>query len=117
MGKKILFVLATVMLFSLRSAWATTVWVEWDPNSEADLAGYKVYYGTASRTEGPYAEAVVINDKNTTDLELALSSNTYYFSLTAFDHSGNESDFSVEVSVTIPPAGDLGKPGRPILLQ
>ena len=96
--------------------WATTVTVEWNQNTEPDLGGYKLYYGKTSRAQGPYAETVVINDKNTTDWSLTLTPDTYYFGLTAFDLNGNESGFSNEVSATIPSSEPPGKPGKPILI-
>ena len=92
------------------------VFVEWDPNTEADLAGYKLYYGTTSRIQGSYAETVVINDKDSTGWSLTLPGDTYYFALTAYDMSGNESGFSDEVSAVVPDSGAPGKPGRPIFI-
>ena len=109
-----------VLAFLLANAslgWAGNAVVEWDPNTETDLAGYKLYYGKNSRTQGAYAETVVIGDKNATRWPLTLDPDTYYFALTAVDESGNESDFSVEVSEVIPASGVPGKPGRPILIH
>jgi hypothetical protein len=76
----------------------------WDPNTEADLAGYKIYYGTASRDEGGYAipnfhDTILAGTETYTFPELAYG--TYYFSLTAFDLNGNESKFSNEVSAEL----------------
>lgn len=75
----------------------------WDANSELDLAGYRVYYGT---TPGVYIQAKGegINVGNTTtyqviDLQVGTQ---YYFAVTAYDTLGNESDYSDEVSKTIP---------------
>ena len=68
-----------------------------------DLAGYKVHYGTAP---GVYSDVVDIGLSDTpdapeytvTDLE---QGTTYYFSTTAYNISGNESEFSNETSKTI----------------
>lgn len=64
-----------------------------------DLAGYKVYYGTSS---GSYQNPIVINNPGIASyLVDALPAGTYYFAVTAFDTSGNESAFSNEASKTI----------------
>jgi len=113
--KTFLWVLAVVLVHA-QLGWAAEVFIEWNPNSEADLAGYKLYYGTTSRTQGSYAETVVINGKDSTHWSLTLPGDTYYFALTAYDISGNESGFSDEVSAVVPDSAAPGKPGRPILI-
>ena len=73
----------------------------WAPNSESDLAGYNVYRGTASRIYGP--SILTVGKTATSVIVPGLKENTkYYFALTAFDESGNESAFSEEVSITKP---------------
>lgn len=63
-----------------------------------DLAGYKIYYGTSS---GNYTE--VIDAGNVTTRTVGrLAPGTYYFAVTAYNGSGYESDYSNEVSKTIP---------------
>ena len=114
-AKTFLWVLA-VVLVQAQLAWAADVLVEWDPNPEADLAGYKLYYGTSPRTRGVYAETVVISDKNLTNWSLSLPGDTYYFALTAYDASGNESEFSIEVSAVVPDLAGPGKPGIPVYI-
>lgn len=70
--------------------------LSWAPNTDSDLAGYKVYYGTASRRYG--APVTVGNQTAYTVTGLGLG--TYYFALTAYDAFGNESAFSNEISKT-----------------
>ena len=92
---KILAVLA-IMLISV-SAGAAEVTLAWDANTEADLAGYKIYYGSASRV---YENTITVDltpQKVVTDLADGL----VFFAVTAFDDQGNESGFSNEVSVDI----------------
>ena len=80
--------------------------LSWDPpttnvdgTSLDDLAGYKIYYGTSS---GNYTGMIDITDPQKSDHTIEnLASGTYYFVATAYDTSGNESDFSNEVSKTI----------------
>ena len=71
----------------------------WDPHSEPDLAGYKVYVGT-----NPGVYGAPVNIGNITEFEVTNLSRgkTYYFAVTAYDTSGMESGFSNEVSKTVP---------------
>ncbi|MGD0977410.1 MAG: dockerin type I domain-containing protein [Minisyncoccia bacterium] len=78
-------------------AWAGNVTLAWDPNTESDLAGYKVYYGTAS---GSYGAPITIGTQ-TTYTVAGLTPGTYYFAVTAYNTSGLESGFSNEVSTTV----------------
>jgi hypothetical protein len=78
-------------------AWAQNVTLAWDANSETDLAGYKVYYGTASRT---YGTPIIIGTQ-TTYTVTGLAPGTYYFAVTAYNTSSLESGFSNEVTATI----------------
>jgi len=52
MFKKLFLALAMVLLTSSMAIAAMEVTLQWDPNSESDLAGYKVYQG--STAGGPY---------------------------------------------------------------
>ncbi len=79
-----------------------TASLTWDANSELDLVGYRVYYGTSPgvyiqvKGEGIYAG----NNTAYTAINLQVGI-LYYFAVTAYDTSGNESDYSDEVSKTI----------------
>ncbi|HDH53508.1 MAG TPA: hypothetical protein ENH24_03375 [Nitrospirae bacterium] len=80
---------------------ATLSWDAPTTNSDStpltDLAGYKVYYGTSS---GNYTQSVDIG--NTTGAVVdSLSSGTWCFAVTAYDTSGNESDYSNEVCTSV----------------
>ena len=78
--------------------------LSWDPpttNADGtpieDLAGYNIYYGTSS---GSYSQNIDVGDV-TTYIVAGLNDGTYYFAVTAYDTSGNESEYSNEVSKTI----------------
>ncbi len=74
-----------------------TVTVSWDQNSEEDLSGYKIYYGTSS---GSYNEALDVGNKTSFIINNLVIGTTYFFAVTAYDFSGNESNFSNEVNFT-----------------
>lgn len=83
--------------------------INWNMNSESDLAGYIVYYGTASRTYSAMSTSVGLSGDGSTGtpskiISGLLDGTTYYFGVTAYDTTGNESTFSGEVSavVTVP---------------
>ncbi len=68
-----------------------------DGSALTDLSGYKIYYGTSS---GNYTETVDIG--NTTGASIsALAAGNWCFAVTAYDTSGNESDYSNEVCTTV----------------
>ena len=107
-----LFLAAAILLGSAQfSAYAADVSLSWSPNSESDLAGYKLYYGTSSRN---YSNSVNLG-KTTSHTVAGLSAGTYYFALTAYDTAGNESSYSNEVLKAIssnppPPSSQLPAP-------
>lgn len=74
--------------------------ISWNANTEPDLAGYKVYYGTSS---GVYTTVIDVgltatpSTPNYTVYNLTKGI-TYYFNVTAYDTSNNESAFGTEVS-------------------
>jgi len=69
------------------------------PIAMAEIAGYRVYYGTS---EGSYTNGVDIEDSNTMQAELNnLASGTYYIVVTTYDMDGRESAFSRVVTTSI----------------
>lgn len=72
----------------------------WQANTESDLAGYRVYLGTASRTYTSFS--TLPKTQITATANNLAPGKTYYFAVTAFDLAGNESPFSNEVQKTIP---------------
>jgi len=72
----------------------------WSPNTDSNLAGYKVYRATAS---GVYGAALTTVPAGTLTYQATgLSANTtYFFVITAYNSAGNESSFSNEVSKSI----------------
>lgn len=72
--------------------------IHWLPNKEIDLAGYRVYYGTASRSYSKVIGTGRVTECQISDLQ---AGKKYFFAVTAYDTAGNESPFSEEVSIAI----------------
>ena len=73
---------------------ACTVEVSWNANTESDLTGYKVYYGTEP---GVYYTSFDVGNVTEYEVSGLTIGTTYYFVVTAYDDNGNESDPSEEV--------------------
>ncbi len=73
---------------------ASALTLAWDPNTEDDLAGYSVYYGIQSGNYDSVIDAGNVAQYTVSNLE---PETHYYFAVTAYDTSGNESDLSEEV--------------------
>jgi hypothetical protein len=76
---------------------AGQVTLAWDMNSEPNITGYKVYYGTASRNYDWFIDVGNVTQVTITDIP---NGATYYFAATAYDNSNppNESTYSDEVN-------------------
>src|SRR5262245_62155411 len=70
-----------------------------DKTPLTDLKGYKVYYGFASRSYDVTIDVGLTTNAVVSGLQ---DGRTYYFAVTAYDTSGNQSIFSVEVPYSIP---------------
>jgi len=99
--RRILVILSAFLTLLSGQAIAASLQVSWNANTDADLAGYKVYYGTLTGTYGP-----AVDVRNVTAYQIAnvQSGSTYYVAVSAYDSSGNESSRSTEVRATIPAA-------------
>src|SRR3989442_11317826 len=90
---------------------AAQVTLAWDPNTETDLAGYKLYYGLSN---GSYPSSVDVGNLTSYTLSGLLEGRIYYFAVTAYNLSLGESGFSNEVSKALadvtPPTVSLTAP-------
>lgn len=98
----------TLMLMgSIRSG--PTVVLSWDPNLEADLAGYRLYYSTVSfqrnrifitpeqaKTDSLVRTQEILVPSTVALVDSLVSGKNYYFRLTAYDSLGMESTFNVD---------------------
>ncbi len=98
--------LLLLLTFSIQAR-AGEVKLAWDPNPDADIAGYQIHYGTAS---GSYTSTLEAGTATSVTVSNLADGKTYYFAATAFDGSGSRSGFSNEVSKTFP-AADLNNDG------
>lgn len=73
----------------------------WKANREPDLAGYKLYIGTASGRYD-FAGSPFLTDIATNYIVSNLpKGQTYFFALSAYDSAGNESVLSAEISKSL----------------
>jgi hypothetical protein len=80
---------------------AGEVGLSWDPPAIAtDVAGYKVYHGSAS---GSYSAAEDAGNQLAFRVKNLPGILTYYFAVTAYNAAGYESVFSNEVFVALAP--------------
>jgi fibronectin type 3 domain-containing protein len=79
------------------SAGANYLYVNWNNNSEKDIAGYKVYYGTSS---GDYSQNMTVGYSYAYIYNLQ-GCTPYYIVVTAYDLSGHESGYSEEKVATV----------------
>jgi hypothetical protein len=97
-----------ILVYSHTPLLAVTVIASWDLNTEPDVVGYKLYYGTSS---GVYGQGIDCGKVVAKELELNPSYGTrFYFAVTCYDSSGNEGPFSDEATLFIP---DAVRPGSP----
>lgn len=113
--------------FVIPGLYAGNLSVTWDPpvtNTDGspldNLAGYRVYYGTASQTYSTTVDVGLAIETTVTNLQPGL---TYFFAVSAYNGNGDPSDLSEELSYnpfttalrltvssayadTTPPAGD-----------
>ena len=75
-------------------AFAGEITLAWDANTEPDLSGYRIYYGTSSHD---YGDPVDVGDVTEVTLIGFDDGATYYFAATAYDEDDNESVYSDEL--------------------
>jgi hypothetical protein len=96
----IVFVAVVGTFLTLASrAYSANVTLAWDPNSESDLAGYRLYYGEDNALAD---DCVDVGDTTTYTVASLAEGRTYYFDVTAYDTHGNESLPSEQVRFTVP---------------
>ena len=81
----------------------STAILAWDAVTATNLNGYRIYYGTnPGRYLQSVGQGINVGRVESYTLNGLASGTRYYFAVTAFDTSGNESAFSNEVFKDIP---------------
>ena len=78
-----------------------SVTLAWNPVTNANVAGYNVYYGSAS---GNYTNVTSVGKVTSATISGLTQGTTYYFATTTLSTSGSESAYSSEISYTVPNA-------------
>jgi len=73
----------------------------WRANGEPDLAGYKIYVGTASGTYNSPGSPFIIGKVTSYTVANLPNGQTYFIAMSAYDSAGNESLLSAEVSKSL----------------
>ena len=105
------FVAVVVLIFLTIVYWQSVALASevgtlvWDPNTETDLAGYRVYMGTDS---GIYGLPIDVGNKTQFMVSNLAEGTSYFFAVTAYNLAEHESAPSTEVVVhvadTTPPS-------------
>ncbi len=97
--KSYLFIFLVLSITS-QNVYSGAIKANWDANTEPDLKGYKLYYGTVPSDYLNW-ESVDVGNVNSYLVGNLDENVTYYFVVTAYDSSGNESAPSDEVSALV----------------
>lgn len=101
------YVKAFVVVMVLWSSSAMAATLSWNPNTEIDLVGYKIYQcGALPCSPGSHNEALIVTLGKVTSYDFGTPSATKYYYITAYDTANLESGGSNVVTYT--PGGTSG---------
>src|SRR5262245_35490574 len=95
------FLLLLALLGATRAAAQdfATVQLAWDPSADDSVVGYTVFYGSAS---GYYEYSMPVGTATNATIAYLENGTTYFFTVTAYNDDGVQSDPSNEIAVTTP---------------
>ncbi|MBN2000073.1 T9SS type A sorting domain-containing protein [candidate division KSB1 bacterium] len=93
-----------IFLFLVSGVHSSGIRLTWNSNSEPDLAGYRIYYGSSS---GQYSHKLIVTEEPTVVVPNLFDNVEYFIAVTAFDTADNESPFSTELNFVL---GDTTAP-------
>jgi fibronectin type 3 domain-containing protein len=88
-----------VLALAVSARGQSSVTLAWDASPGSSIAGYRLYEGVASLT---YTNVLDVGNATTVTVSNLVSGVTYFFAVTAYDTNRLESDYSGEVSYTVP---------------
>ena len=95
--------IGSVLFFPVFShLFAATLSLAWSSGPEADIAGYRLRYGTTPGAPSLEIDSGGLTQSTVSGLATGIP---YYFSLVAYDRSGNESAPSPEIEAVLPDHG------------
>jgi len=111
---------AVILLLTLPcAAFPATVSLQWDPSTDPDLAGYRIYYQANSSAQ-PFVGSGAVEGSAPLDVSTSTTAsisgldpgNSYYFAVTAYNSSGAESVYSnvVQVQEMVQPVVSITSP-------
>ncbi|HYG23235.1 MAG TPA: tandem-95 repeat protein [Verrucomicrobiae bacterium] len=95
----LLVAISSLVLGASNARAAQSVTLIWNASADTNVIGYNVYYGVASRT---YTNRIDAGATTNLVVNGLLPGVTYYFAATAYNILGMESEYSSEVSYTVP---------------
>lgn len=102
-----IFLMFLILMFISFSAWSATLIVEWDANTELDIAGYEVYI---TNIQNVWGNPLVVTPSLITICTITdVLDGTYWVAVTAYDFAGNISDKSDAVRAVV----DSTRPNKP----
>ncbi len=104
--RTILLTLGILLLTS--TVYAIDVQLEWDANTESDLAGYRLYHRLSGEEYTDYINIIA----PATTITRPYENGRHYWVLTAYDTVENESDYSNEATVYLQEV-DVTPPNAP----
>jgi hypothetical protein len=104
-----------VMIFAGALPAEANCTLSWNPNTEADLAGYRVYHSYSSNgyTVGSYSLTTTATSLTCADMQIGYDGRLHYWTVTAYDSRGNESAFPAQVWMQMPLVTDPASPPPP----
>ena len=95
-------VVSTILALAPSSALAGQVSLTWDLNTEPDIYGYYLYFGTQSGSyDAPGSPLFIEHPGDVITVTGLQGGQEYFFALTAIDQTGNESLPTAEISAVI----------------
>jgi Fibronectin type III domain len=89
--------LLALLFFTANVCTGQNIWLAWRPSPDPDVAGYRLYYGTAS---GVYSDEIDEGTNLTTSVSSLVTGQTYYAVVKAYNSAGVEGPPSNEVAFT-----------------